>query len=154
MKIGPIALGVVALSGCLRRPPRPPEPLTLQSPLAIADVVPRAVSVLLSAGLQVTTADVRTGEIDGTRTATPQEQQGAVQCSFSAGSIAYREGLTTLAIRVSATPADSGSNVTISARTTTDLSRLPGALTPADSSGVACMSSGLVERRVAEALRH
>lgn len=153
MKIGSIALGVVVLSGCVKRPPRPPEPVVLQTSLAPADVVPRAVSVLVNAGFQVTTADTRSAVVAGTRTGSPQQQQGAVQCSFSAGSIAYREGLATLAIRVSAAPADSGSRVTISAQTTTNLTGLPGAHTPADAKRADCVSAGTVERRIADELR-
>ena len=152
MKAGPLLLGLV-LAGCIKAPPKPPEPLTLHSVRAPGDVVSAAVSVLANAGFQVTAADVRTGTVAGIRTGSPRELEGLVQCPFTAGSIAAREALTRLTIRVNAVSDSEGSNVTVAGTVSTDLSRIPGQLVDSVASTGDCRSSGAIERRIGEALR-
>lgn len=144
-----------AVAGCVKAPPNAPEPLSVHSARTPGEIVPAAVSVLANAGFQVTAADVRTATVEGIRTGSPRELEGIVQCPFTAGSIAAREALTTLTLRVTAAPSDSGgSNVNIAGTVKTDLSRVPGQSADSTSFSAECRSSGAIERRIAESLRH
>ena len=141
----------LSVAACLKAP-TPPAPSQLTVAKPPVDVVQISSRELTAAGFEITTTDPANGIVVAKRLRTPTAHAGDVACKYQKGSIADKRAESTLIVTVNARSATGGSEVQISSTVQTDLSNMP----PPFKAGVSdsdCASSGVVEKRIADALR-
>jgi hypothetical protein len=142
----------VALGACLKAP-APPAPAQLTTSRSPADVVQIASRELTAAGFEIASSDAATGTVVAQRVRTPNAHQADVKCSYQRGSIADERAQASFVVKVNARQAGtSGSEVQITSSVQSDRSTLPAPFKtgPNDKD---CVSSGVIEKRVADALQ-
>ena len=147
----PVVGVLVLLVACLKAPPPPaPSQLTVAKPTS--EVVQIASRELAAAGLEITNTDAAAGLVVARRARTPSAHGGDVTCRYQKGSIADERAEATLVVTVNARPSNTGSDVQITSTVRTDRSNLPSPF-KAGPNDVDCVSSGSIEKRLADALR-
>ena len=143
---------VAGIGPCLS-PPTSLGPTRLTSARSPREVVETATRVLEGAGFQLSASDAAAGTIVATRVRSPEQQGGDVACTFARGSREATGGTATMTLRVTAQPAGSGSQVVMAANVRTAFPQLASSDSPARSNDTACISTGAVEKRIADALQ-
>ena len=141
-----------ALGACLKAP-EPPAPAQLTTTRSPGEVVQIASRELTAAGFEIASTDAATGAVVARRVRTPNAHQTDVKCSFQRGSIADERAEASFVVRVNARQESTGgSQVEITSSVRTDRSNLPAPFKtgPNDKD---CVSTGAIEKRVADALR-
>jgi hypothetical protein len=150
----PIPFVLLLLTGaCLATPPRPPEPITLSSSLSAHEAVERATVALASEGFKVIQTDSLAHAIAAARTSLANGNEEYVACELprNSGGAANRE--TTVRISVSARPAAGGSEVLIRSTVLTSYPGFDGTPSAIAANEIDCVSKGVMEQRLARALR-
>ena len=147
------ALGVLA-AGCIEPTARAPEPVSLHVSDAPRDVVQRAAVALTSAGFRVAQTDEVGNDISASRRSSANGNEPFVTCNNvprDSGAAANRE--TTIMIDFSAKPTGGGSDVTIRSNVRTAYPGFDGTPMQMATSDSDCVSTGLMERRLADSIR-
>jgi hypothetical protein len=147
-----LALATI-VGGCTPPKPAPLAPTALHSTHRPADVAQIAARELAAANFELTTSDATNGLVVGRRTSAAAELGDAISCNFKPGSPYASATQTTFTLTVSARPASDGSDIQITSRVHADYTNVPpifGKRLPSDTD---CASSGIVERRIADAIK-
>ena len=147
------ALGILA-AGCIARTVlRAPEPVNLHVSDAPRAVIQRAAVALTSAGFRVAQTDSVGSVLGASRRSRPNGNEPFVTCNMprNSGAAANRE--TTITIDFSARPASGGTDVTIRSNVRTTYPGFDGTPMQMATSDSDCVSTGLMERRLAESIR-
>lgn len=146
-------LVLIALAACVPPAPEPIAPTQLHVTHTPAEVVQTATRELAAAGFEVSVSDAAGGTVVAKRVRAPDEQGEDVKCKYAHGSIAGKGAEATLTTNVTARPASGGSDVQISSFVRTDFSRLPGIFANQPANDKDCVSSGAIEKKIADALK-
>lgn len=151
-----IGISVAAVVGCGTTPapvlPPTPAPIQLTTARAQREVVPLAARQLLASGYEIATSDASGGILVARREKPAKEIGADVVCSYRGGSLLAASRLVAFTVSVNALPGDSTMvQITNSVRSfdkpgQSAMLRLPESTTD-------CVSSGAVERRIADALK-
>lgn len=142
----------LSVASCMRPSPKKPEPLTLHSARSIYDATQIAANVLAAGGFELATLDVGAGVVAGKRVRSADAQGRDVVCHAPQGSVVATTEEITFTVNVASRPVSDGSDVLIRSTVRTDYSHVPGALRSMPPSDIDCVSSGAVEKRIADAL--
>ena len=144
---------VVFLGACLAPAPQAPAPLLLHSAKASTDVTRIAAYALTSVGFRVTQTDEYGEALQAVRTRPGNGNQDYVTCQMPkhAEAAAHRE--TALTITMATKPASTGSDVTIRSNVRTSYPGYAGPRMAVPSNETDCVSSGEMERQLAEVVR-
>jgi hypothetical protein len=148
----PLAIAALSL-GCLARPATAPTPLSFHVMHSAREATQTAVLALVNDGFRVTQTDSVGMAVDATRTATYNGNQDFVICQLPKQSAAAANRETALLISFRATPAATGSDVTVSGKVTTTYPGYANTSMETGPSETDCVSSGTMERRIRAALR-
>lgn len=148
------AVATLALDGCVPPKPAPVAPTQLRVARTPTEVVQVATRELATAGFAITVSDAAAGTVVARRVRTPDAHGADVTCQYKHGSMAATGAEATMTVNVSAKAASSfGSDVLVVSSVHNDFSKLPGIYAQQASSDDECVSSGVIEKRIAEALR-
>jgi hypothetical protein len=146
------ALATVIPAGCLR-PPTPLGPAQFTVSRSPSEVMRVATQELTSSGFEITQAGSSAGSVVARRVRSPEGQGTDVACSFDHGSAAASGAESTMLVTVSAAPVRDGSKLQIKSVVRTDFSKLQGALAQQPANDLDCVTSGALEKRIADSLR-
>jgi len=144
---------LLTLAGCLVWGPKAPEPVTARSSQPPREAVRRAAVALFIAGFQVTQVDSVVGGLAASRTRVANGNEEFVACKLPRNSEGAANRETTLRIAFSATPADAGSDLRIESDVVTSYPGYDGTPMAISANEIDCVSNGIMERRLADALR-
>lgn len=134
-------------------PPTSLGPTRLTSSRAPREVIATATRVLQDAGFQISTSDAASGSVVATRVRSPEQQGGDIACTFARGSREATGGTATMTLRVTAQPASRGSQIVMAAQVRMAYPQLASSDSPPASNDKDCISTGAVEKRIADALQ-
>jgi hypothetical protein len=147
-----VALPFVA-AACLGPPPQAPEPLNLQSPRPVRDVVQTATVTLVGAGFNVVQTDSVGRSIVASRIAGGNGNEPFISCLLPRNSAGAANRESTIRIAFTASPSNDGSGITIESTVKTTYPGYDGTPMALATDETECVSNGTMERRLADALR-
>jgi hypothetical protein len=118
-----------------------------------SEVMRVATQELTTAGFEITQSSSGAGPVVARRVRSPEAQGTDVTCGFERGSPAASGAESTMLVTVSAAPVRDGSLLQIKTVVRTDFSKLPGALAQQPANDLECVTSGALEKRIADSLR-
>jgi hypothetical protein len=149
-----LLIGTLVLSvSCAPPAPTPIAPTQLHSGRTPTEAVQVATRELVAQGFEVSVSDAAAGTVVVKRVRSPDAQGDDITCRYAHGSMAGRGAEATMTVNVSAKAGSSGSDVVLTSLVRTDFSRMPGIFAQQASNDTDCVSSGLVEKQLADALR-
>ena len=148
-----IAAMAVLVAGCLSSPVVAPSPVAFHAPKSPAQATQIAALALASAGFRVSQSDSLGTALTANRWATHNGNEDYVRCRYPKGSDAAANRATTLFIAFRALPDTAGSAVTIGGHVTTTYPGYQGTAMQIAPNDTDCVSNGLIERQLEEALR-
>jgi hypothetical protein len=148
----PLAIALF-ITACVPHTLTAPAPVQFHTPRSPNDVTRSAAIVLVDAGFRVAQSDSAGLALSAARTATHNGNAEFVSCSLPSGSAAAVNRETTLTISFKATPAPSGTAVTIASSVRTAFPGYEGTSIEVPPGDTLCVSNGTMERRLEAALR-
>lgn len=154
-----VSVATLCLMGCVPQSPTPPTPaaLEIQSSMPVSSALGIAGRVLSDAGFDIVTSDANAGLLAAKRTREKIGNSSYLHCKNGMGEEGKQQNLaaealtTTVTVNITAQPTATGSSIRPAARVMaiygdTGVGRLPDSDTD-------CVSSGVIEQRIADALR-
>ena len=144
---------VVLVAGCLSSPIVAPSPVAFHAPQPASQATQIAALALANAGFRVSQSDSVGTALTANRWATYNGNQDYVRCRYPTGSDAAANRATTLFISFKALPDTGGSTVTINGHVTTTYPGYQGTAMEIAPNDTDCVSNGVIERQLEQALR-
>ena len=134
-------------------PPNAPAPVALTSSKPPSEVIQQAAAQLAAIGFEVTQSDVPSGSLTARRVRTADAHGADVTCRWRRGSMAGALGEAAYTVSVNARQSGNGTAVQIASSIHTDYSKSVGPFSSKPASDTDCVSAGVIEQRLADAVR-
>lgn len=147
-----VAWTVLLATACLSAPTtlRPTQLVVRHTP---AEVVQTATRELVAAGFEIAVSDATSGTVIAKRLRAPDAHGGDIACTFPHGSPAARQASALMTLSVTARSVGGGTNIVMTPVVRTDYSGMAATLPGQQANDQDCVSSGAIEKRIADALR-